>query len=544
MTRRFVSVPIALLCLLSHAAADARTLNADHYRDRLAGMWMGQILGNYAGRPYEGDCQRGGLTDVLDWDSASSFTRTDPWEGDDDTLFEYMYADLLAENASPSGSDVKAQWEQHMKVPAFYIANRQARYLMNQGYTPPQTGSHERNVYWFAIDSQITTESVGAMAPGMRQRASDLTGTLGGATNEGYALQAAQFYAAMYAAAPFGSDVEQLVQDGLAVVPAGSRTHQVITDTWDLYTADKADGTLDWRATQTSLFDNYGLRDDTGRYRGWVESTVNTAMTTLAVLYGQGDFKQTVEIGALAGFDADCNPATAGGLVGLMQGYDAILAAVPNATATDYEIPTLINYDSVTTVDAVAGLLQQAAEGQILAAGGTISGTGDQRTYTLPDDVVTSPGAIVYPDGPGGLVGAVKAAGGTVGVSASVERHQAADRGNLGQIMDGIIDVTQNGHVPYWTNDGNNPQPAGGDWYQVEFDRTVTFTALTFHEGDALLVKSWDKPVIEKLRGGYFEDLIVEVLQDGQYVQVELLSQSEPLEALKAFQHIELAFNP
>lgn len=32
----------------------AQTLDADVYHDRLMGMWLGEIVGNYAGRPVEG----------------------------------------------------------------------------------------------------------------------------------------------------------------------------------------------------------------------------------------------------------------------------------------------------------------------------------------------------------------------------------------------------------------------------------------------------------------------------------------------------------
>ncbi len=83
---------------------------------------------------------------------------------------------------------------------------------------------------------------------------------------------------------------------------------------WD----DMLDGTPDWRETRRIIYDYYRGDYDYGRYRNWIESTINLAITTMSLLYGQGDFEETVRIGVLSGFDADCNPATAGGLVGLM----------------------------------------------------------------------------------------------------------------------------------------------------------------------------------------------------------------------------------
>ena len=73
-----------------------------------------------------------------------------------------------------------------------------------------------------------------------------------------------------------------------------------------------------------SLYDNYQGVNSHGRYYYWIESTVNVGATALAILYGQGDFKETVQIGVLAGWDCDCNPAHAGGLIGIINGYSGL----------------------------------------------------------------------------------------------------------------------------------------------------------------------------------------------------------------------------
>ncbi len=39
-----------------------------------------------------------------------------------------------------------------------------------------------------------------------------------------------------------------------------------------------------------------------------------------------GDFTKSVDIAARCGQDADCNPATVGGVLGVMVGYDKIPA--------------------------------------------------------------------------------------------------------------------------------------------------------------------------------------------------------------------------
>ena len=93
------------------------------------------------------------------------------------------------------------------------------------------------------------------------------------------------------------------------------------------------------------------------------------------------------------------------------------------------------------------------------------------------------------------------------------ETLQKANRSleNLDQIIDGIVDQSYNGHRPYRTDDGSNPQPAGGDFYQLNFDRELTFTRLVFHEGDIRWNGINSDPRQDEPRGGYFLNLTVEV---------------------------------
>jgi hypothetical protein len=55
-----------------------------------------------------------------------------------------------------------------------------------------------------------------------------------------------------------------------------------------------------------------------------IDAKINAAYVVLGLLYGKGDFGKTIEIAARAGQDADCNPSTAGGVLGAMIGYNKI----------------------------------------------------------------------------------------------------------------------------------------------------------------------------------------------------------------------------
>ncbi|WP_077540400.1 ADP-ribosylglycohydrolase family protein [Sedimentisphaera cyanobacteriorum] len=284
--------------------------------DRIEGMWLGQIVANMAGRSTEGHYSGSSPNpaESVDWDLRGP---DDYWPGDDDTDIEYIAMDTLEQyGANPTGQQLAWQWLDHINSSGsgVYISNRQAWSLMGDGYIPPETGSRHRNMHWYSIDSQITTEIIGAVYPGLTQGTVDTVYTFANISNAGYPVHAAQFYGAMYSMAYFESDIKTLVENALDILPATSRSYDVVSDVLSWYEADMAEGTPNWRETRSLLYDYYGSGDfANGRYHNWIESTVNLGATVLCLLYGDGDYKNTAQIGILAGWDCDCNPATAGG---------------------------------------------------------------------------------------------------------------------------------------------------------------------------------------------------------------------------------------
>ena len=63
-------------------------------------------------------------------------------------------------------------WKANMNK-GIWVANRQARRLMDQGVMPPETGSTALNPYAdYNLSGQFCVESYGLIAPGMPQTAS------------------------------------------------------------------------------------------------------------------------------------------------------------------------------------------------------------------------------------------------------------------------------------------------------------------------------------------------------------------------------------
>ena len=80
-----------------------------------------------------------------------------------------------------------------------------------------------------------------------------------------------------------------------------------------------------WEHTRDAIFERYQIerKDGYDRY-SLVDSGINFASSLVSLFYGEGDFKKTIRIGTLSGWDSDNPTATWGGLLGLLYGHKAL----------------------------------------------------------------------------------------------------------------------------------------------------------------------------------------------------------------------------
>ena len=59
---------------------------------------------------------------------------------------------------------------------------------------------------------------------------------------------------------------------------------------------------------------------------GWFQAPANVAYAIIGLLYGEGDFKKSLNIAVNCGDDTDCSAATAGSILGIIGGTKVIPA--------------------------------------------------------------------------------------------------------------------------------------------------------------------------------------------------------------------------
>ncbi len=83
----------------------------------------------------------------------------------------------------------------------------------------------------------------------------------------------------------------------------------------------------DWKKAWQLIEDKWDKNDPcpSGALQPFnIDAKLNGAYIALGLLYGNRDFGKTIDISTRAGQDSDCNPASSGGILGVMLGYDAI----------------------------------------------------------------------------------------------------------------------------------------------------------------------------------------------------------------------------
>ena len=114
-----------------------------------------------------------------------------------------------------------------------------------------------------------------------------------------------------------------MVEAGLACLPAKSEYARRIQDVLDGHQRDPED----WESTWHVIEEKWNKHDScvVGALHDFnIDAKINGGYVAMGVLFGNGDFAKTLEVATRAGQDSDCNPSSAAGVLGGMQGYKAI----------------------------------------------------------------------------------------------------------------------------------------------------------------------------------------------------------------------------
>ena len=293
--------------------------------DKIKGGWAGQTIGCTFGGPTEFKFNGVFIPDYVDilWPDGAIKGYFDTFPG----LYDDVYMDLtFVQVFDRLGLDAPVDSFAMAFANADYMlwaANQTARYNILNGTMPPASGHWLRNPHADDIDFQIEADFSGLMSPGMPNTAAGICDRIGHIMNYGNGWYGGVFVGAMYSLAFVYDDIEQVVNEAINIIPKESTFYQCITDVirWQKQYPD--DWKQAWAQCKIKWDNDKGSPHGVFNYYN-IDAVINSAYIVIGLLYGEGDYARTLEISTRCGFDSDCNPASAGGILGTMLGYSKI----------------------------------------------------------------------------------------------------------------------------------------------------------------------------------------------------------------------------
>ena len=360
-----ISVTVSCISLISDEQ-EYIEISKENYQDQLEGFWLGQLIANWTGLITEND-KIGNIGEIKtgDFYTREDWGKTDQrsiweddsidksnikidyvlksadeiWGSDDDTDIEYMYQYLqnFYETIILTPSQIRDGWLRHIYIEEenyLWVSNQRAFDLMLEGFEPPETSNPEKNEFYNMIDAQLTTEIFGLFSPTKPEFAIEMSKLPIQTTAREEAQEIAEFYVRMYSNA---SNMKNLKSIKEKIIWLANESRSKLNN--DLYPSKMYDyikglyeSGIKWEQTRDSIYyryqvnqkDEYNITSKNLYCNGCYAAGINFASSLVSLFYGEGNLKETIKIGTLAGWDSDNPTSTWGGLIGFIIGREMV----------------------------------------------------------------------------------------------------------------------------------------------------------------------------------------------------------------------------
>lgn len=304
---------------------DIVSISKDALKDKIKGAWAGQTIGVTYGGPTEFQFNGTMIQDYVPIPWYEGVVKW--WYENAPGLYDDIYMDLtFVEVFDRLGLDAPADSFAMAFATADYVlwhANQAARVNILKGIMPPESGHWKNNPHADCIDYQIEADFAGIMSPGMVNTASEISDRIGHIMNYGDGWYGGVYVGAMYSLAFVSDDIEFIVKEALKTIPEQSQFYQCVNEVIENYYKFPDDWKRNWFEVEKNWTEDVGCPE--GALKPFnIDAKVNAAYIVIGLLYGEGDFSKTIDISTRCGQDSDCNPASSGGILGTILGYQQI----------------------------------------------------------------------------------------------------------------------------------------------------------------------------------------------------------------------------
>jgi ADP-ribosylglycohydrolase len=281
-------------------------VHSERFAGQIRGSWLSQMIGGAMGTMVEGYTS-GNLKEAFG--DVTGYLR-EPNTYNDDITFELAFLDAFSRKGyEVTSEDIALSWVG--LIPCGWSAEELAIRNIKNGIFPPQSGTfHNPFNEW--IGAQMRAGVCGMAAPGDPYLAASLAWRDGEVSHANNGILGEVFNAVMTSLAFVETDITRIVELAIQMIPADSEYYSVVSFAWDCCHKYET-----WQEA---------LADCQQKYKkyNWIHAYPNACCEVIALLYGKGDFKETLHIITMCGIDVDCNAGMIMPILTIQQGMGII----------------------------------------------------------------------------------------------------------------------------------------------------------------------------------------------------------------------------
>lgn len=300
----------------------------EEFIERIYAGWLAKIVGIRLGAPVEGwtyDRIRNIFGEVTDY-----LVDYHEFAADDDSNGPIFLVRALEDSGHIPNLTAQDVGEALLNYAPFEhgffwwggygVATEHTAYLnLRNGIPAPRSGSISQNGEMMAeqIGGQIFIDTWGLVTPGNPDLAAQYAAAAASVTHDGNGIYGGIFVAVCISWAFVEADMRKIIEKGLSYIPKDCEYARVVNAVMGFYEANHGEG---WRECFRYVKENFGY----DRYPGNCHIIPNAAVMVLALLYGEGDFSDTLNICNMCGWDTDCNVGNIATIMGVRNGLGGI----------------------------------------------------------------------------------------------------------------------------------------------------------------------------------------------------------------------------
>lgn len=309
--------------------------------EKIKGAWFGRICGCLLGKPLEGiktnefypllkeignyPLSRYILSTEITEEMIEKYDfylRDKAWADviecapvDDDTTYTTLSQILIEKYGHDfEPKDVAKLWLQSQPIEKYFTAEKVAYRNFINGYAPPYSANFQ-NPYREWIGAQIRGDYFGYITPGNKALGAEYAFRDASISHTKNGIYGEMFASAMISAAADAESVIDVIKAGLSEIPATSRLYEAVYDI-----IEKFENGMSQEECVSFIHNKYDEFDP----HDSVHTITNALIVATALLYGNGDFGKSICLAVQIGYDTDCNGATVGSVLGMLNGFGSI----------------------------------------------------------------------------------------------------------------------------------------------------------------------------------------------------------------------------